>query len=183
VDGKKFQIRTSKKIQDKFDIRWSIKGGGWFTVTLAKINSRHCKDGYLFNGSEGFLGRAGVLTFLKTTTQLQVWFEDVLVVTWVYEDNADGKKCSMRGMMTGLKFRTPSKNDKVSTAYRYEKGNIYIFHKMNPGRGNDFYYFHRNIYILFVINPLVPNVDMVKSMQCAKMKFQLIRIFTNMQGC
>ena len=70
----------------------------------------------------GFLQRAGDLTFLKTTTQLQIWFEGVLKVTWIYKDRED-QTCKMRSTMTGMIFRLPNKEDKVSTHYRYEIGN------------------------------------------------------------
>ena len=66
--------------------------------------------------------RAGVLTFLKTSTQLQIWFDDVLEFTWVYEDNDADNTCVMRKPMTGLKFRGPSILDTVSTHYRYQGG-------------------------------------------------------------
>ena len=83
-----------------------------------------CNGGYTLKGTEGFLQRAGVLTFLKTTTQLQVWFDDVLEVTWVYEDSSD-YKCAMKNQMTGLRFKANADHmvDKVSTHYRYELGN------------------------------------------------------------
>ena len=78
-------------------------------------------DKYDLKGTEGFLQRAGVLTFLKSTTQLQVWFDDVLEVTWVYV----GDTCDMRNEMAGLRFhgQVSQNNDKVSTHYRYQIGN------------------------------------------------------------
>ena len=90
-----------------------------------KINALQCNNGYKLEGTEGFLQRAGTITFLKSTTQLQVWFDDVLEVTWVYEDKGDGASCSLRTSMTGLKFKSPfDKYDKVSSHYRYQLGNF-----------------------------------------------------------
>ena len=85
VEGKKFQIKIGDKIQsspDK-DIRWTLNlnGLGWFTFTTGTIGAPKCNVGYKLKGTEGFLQKAGVLTFLKTTTQLQVWFDDTLEVT------------------------------------------------------------------------------------------------------
>ena len=123
MEGKKFQIITDKKIVDNTDIRWSFNGPGWFTFEATKINAAQCNQGKNLQGTEGFLQRAGTLTFLKSTTQLQVWFDDVLEVTWVYEDNVGGS-CAMRRQMKGMKFQTPVlRYDKVSTHYRYELGN------------------------------------------------------------
>ena len=72
----------------------------------------------------GFFLRPGVLTFLKTSTQLQIWFNDVLEVTWIYADNGD-QICVMRNAMVGLKFMAVyqgTHKDKVSKEYRYEIG-------------------------------------------------------------
>ena len=121
-DDKKFQIKTDKKINTSHDIRWTLNGVGWFTFTKAGMSASKCNDGYIFKGTEGFLQRAGTITFLKSATQLQVWFDDVLEVTWVYEDEED-RSCAMRNKMTGLKFKSIlSKYDQVSTHYRYQLG-------------------------------------------------------------
>ena len=82
-------------------------------VPEKKFNETHLS-------SKGFLLRSGVMTFLKTSTQLQIWFDDVLEVTWVYEDK--DAPCRMRGLMTGLSFRANNVEYKVSTHYRYEIG-------------------------------------------------------------
>ena len=128
MEGKKFQIQTDKKIDADNDIRWGIGGVGWswFAFTSVAIAAGQCNGGYKLKGTEGFLQHAGVLTFLKTSTQLQVWFDDVLEVTWVYEDISDSYRCMMRNTMTGLRFHALSltKFDKVSTHYRYEIGNM-----------------------------------------------------------
>ena len=127
LENKRFQIRTDKKIDSTNNIRWLLKLGGltWFTFERERINAENCKNGYRsFTGDEGFFERAGNLTFLKTTTQLQVWFDDVLEVTWVYVNKDSDKKCAMRNKLNGLKFRANlgDKADKVSTHYRYEIG-------------------------------------------------------------
>ena len=118
-------MQTDKKIDGSNDIRWTIKGVGWFSFTTVSILAAKCNyGGYKLKGTEGFLQRAGVLTFLKTTSQLEIWFDDVLEVTWVYEDDSDGSRCAMRDTMTGLRFFAYVKYDKVSTHYRYEIGNL-----------------------------------------------------------
>ena len=125
VENKRFQIRTDKKIDSTNDIRWMLGGSGWFTFTTGSIGAAKCNGGYnSFTEYEGFFHRAGVLTFLKTSTQLQVWFDDVLEVTWVYVDNSETIKCNMRRPLTGLKFKANQEHlaDKVSTHYRYEVG-------------------------------------------------------------
>ena len=126
MEGKKFQIKTDKKIDVSNDIRWIIQGASWLTFTTGSINAAKCNGGYAFTDTDrasmGFFLRAGIFTFLKTSTQLQIWFDDVLEVTWVYEDNDASNRCYMRGTMTGLKFMANSDNyiDDVSTHYRYE---------------------------------------------------------------
>ena len=127
VEGKKFQTRTDKKIDGSNDIRWTIWGGIWFTFTTNSVNSKFCNGGHWFTDTEranaGFFQRAGIFTFLKTSTQLQIWFDDVLEVTWVYEDNDADSTCWMRRKMRGLKFKTSGGKeleDKVSTHYRYQ---------------------------------------------------------------
>ena len=119
-------MRTDKKIDGSNDIRWTMGGEiGWFTFLAGSVNSAKCNGGYTFKGTEGFLQQAGVLTFLKSATQLQVWFDDDLEVTWVFEDNSDSATCKMRLTLAGLRFVTPSnRGDKVSTHYRYELGKL-----------------------------------------------------------
>ena len=126
MEGKKFQIETKAKIDGNSNLRWFMNGLTppllWFIFVEGKIDSLGCNNGYAFKGTEGFLKRAGILTFLKSTTQLQVWFDDVLEVTWVYEDS-NVEKCNLRNKMTGLKFRTAAgRFDTVSTQYRYQLG-------------------------------------------------------------
>ncbi|KAL5272276.1 hypothetical protein ACHWQZ_G000482 [Mnemiopsis leidyi] len=124
-EGKKFQISTDKKIDGSNDIRWTLAGGSWFTFDTGSVNAAKCGGtGKIFTdedrATKGFFLRAGDLTFLKTNTQLQIWFDDVLEVTWIYEDVDTSIPCYMRRTMTGLQFKTPSnKEDKVSTHYRY----------------------------------------------------------------
>ena len=130
AEGKKFQTRTDRKIDGSNDIRWLIQGGYYFTFDPGSIRASKCNGGYAFTDTDranmGFFLRAGVFTFLKTSTQLQVWFDDFLEVTWVYEDNLDGSACYMRRTMTGLKFRGVRDTylDDVSTHYRYQTGKI-----------------------------------------------------------
>jgi len=130
VEGKKFQVQTDKKIDGSNDIKWSMGGfppdESWFTLRTGFLASKYCNNGYTLQGTEGFLQRAGVLTFLKTTTQLQIWFDDVLEVTWVYEDKDENDKCAMRNKLAGLRFNGahPDRIDKVSIHYRYELGNL-----------------------------------------------------------
>ena len=129
VDNKKFQIRTKSRIGDGDVIRWTLDFGGppyWFSFTGGSINCGKCNGGHEFIAQDkttmGFFLRAGVLTFLKTSTQLNVWFDDVLEVTWVYEDNDEANKCRMRTTMAGMKFKSPDNPDTVSTHYRYQIG-------------------------------------------------------------
>ena len=120
-EGKKFQIRTDKKIDATNDIRWNILGGSFFWLMSFKVGSQFCDK--VFSESEkekiSFTKRAGVLTFLKTSTQLQIWFDDVLEVTWVYEDREGQSPCRMRRTMTGIQIKS---NDRVSAEYRYAIG-------------------------------------------------------------
>ena len=68
---------------------------------------------------------------MKTNTELQIWFDDVLEVTWAYK-NAD---CVMKNTMTGLRFRAgPSNADQVSTHYRYEIGDGLFLKKVKKGK-------------------------------------------------
>ena len=100
-----------------------MNGVGMFELTKDFINSDRCKDGYDFTGSgnkKTFHKEAGDLAFLKSTTQLQIWFNDVLEVTWIYENTSDTETCAMGNVMTGLKFQT---TDDVSTHYQFELGN------------------------------------------------------------
>ena len=73
------------------------------------------------SSSYGFFERAGDITFLKTVTKLKVWFDDTLVVTWIYEDLDDTTPCKMRNLLAGMRFKS-TVEDKVSTKYRYEIG-------------------------------------------------------------
>ena len=137
VENKRFQIRTDKKIDGNNDIRWTMDGGiGWFTFSTAHMtNAYKCGGGTEAVRSEDpFFKRAGDLTFLKSTSQLKIWFDDVLEVTWIYVDKDPHISCVMRKPLTGLQFKTPdnptAKYDKVSTHYRFETGkNLRIYGK------------------------------------------------------
>ncbi|KAL5248156.1 hypothetical protein ACHWQZ_G017364 [Mnemiopsis leidyi] len=100
-----------------------MNGPGWFTFEpTSMVNAFKCDGGTVaVIGNEPFFTQAngGDYTFLKTTTCLKIWFNDVLEVTWEYIDK--DQPCAMRKQMTGLQFRTPGKFDKVTTHYRYEK--------------------------------------------------------------
>ena len=126
MENKKFQIRTDKSIDDSNDIRWTFGGLdlGWFQFTKERIDASKCKE-FLFQGTEPFFQRAGELTFLKTSTQLQVWFDDVLEVTWVFEDSSNSLICEMKKSLKGLTFSTENGNpDKVSIQYRNQLGKV-----------------------------------------------------------
>ncbi|KAL5247384.1 hypothetical protein ACHWQZ_G019306 [Mnemiopsis leidyi] len=121
-DSIKFQIRTDKKIDDENFIQWSMGQVGLFELKREGMNAIGCGgSGKLFSSekSYGFLERAGDITFLKTVTQLQVWFDDTLEATWTYEDTDDSKLCSMRNILAGMRFKS-TLEDKVSSHYRYE---------------------------------------------------------------
>ena len=108
-----------------------------FTFNTASINiisSQYCVAKDFTNedrATKGFFQRAGVLTFLKTSTQLQIWFDDVLEVTWVFEDIAHAQHpCLMRRTMTGLRFLASNGiPDKVTTHYRYGLGEYLVAEK------------------------------------------------------
>ena len=126
MEGKKFQVQTDKKIDANNDIRWEFEGASWFTFTTRSLGGYQCAgSGKIFSdddrATKGFFQSAGIITVLKTSTQLQIWFDDVLEVTWVFEDNSAGT-CAMRRTMTGLRFTLSQYEDKVSTHYRYQIG-------------------------------------------------------------
>ena len=121
VENKKFQIRTDKKIDGSNDIRWALGGVGWFTLITSSVSAYKCVR-YNLKGIEPFLQRAGIMTFLKTSTQLKVWFDDVLEVTWVYQDSHSDVPCAMRKPLQGMKFKLNNNVDDVSTHYRYQTG-------------------------------------------------------------
>ena len=79
---------------------------------------------------------------LKTPSQLKIWFNDLLEVTWVYED--DGGACHMRKKMKGLRFSSNSDHEKdtVSTHYRFQIGSydcsiIFIISLLNEKSVDD----------------------------------------------
>ena len=123
-ENKKFQIRTDKKIDENNYISWHLENIDSFTFSTASINNQYCKSKVFSDddrATKGFFQRAGNLTFLKTSTQLQIWFDDVLEVTWVFADSNPDTPCLMRKTMTGLRFKSISTGipDKVSTNFRY----------------------------------------------------------------
>ena len=128
VQGKKFQLRTDKKIDENNDIGWHLKSVDQLTLNTASLYNQYCISKVFTDddrASKGFFQRAGVLTVLKTSTQLQIWFDDVLEVTWVFEDIAHSEyPCFLRTrIMTGLRFISGNGiNDKVTTHYRYGLG-------------------------------------------------------------
>ena len=127
MEGKRFQIRTDKKIDRSNKIVWTLASDGvqaYFSLREYEIIAGATCNKKSVNKGAPFYQQAGVLTFLKTSTQMQIWFNDLLEATWVYEDN-DGK-CKLRSKITGLKFGGSGKikkEDQVSTHYKYELGN------------------------------------------------------------
>ena len=122
-EGRKFQVRTDKKIGASNDIGWFLLPHvDMFTFTTTSIDAENCRKYFSDDdrASKGFFQKPGVLTFLKTNTQLQIWFDDVLEVTWIYE-TAD---CNMRKTMTGLRFVSAEATvkDDVSSHFRYQIG-------------------------------------------------------------
>ena len=99
-----------------------------FLMDDTLIDAKSCKPYQSYAGTEGFLERAGVLTFLKTPSELQIWFDDVLEVTWVYED-LEGQTCGLRDQLVEMKFEgadTGNSRDRVSIQYRYTIGRFQI---------------------------------------------------------
>ena len=94
----------------------------FFWLMSSKVGAQYCTRSYTDAeiGTFGFLQRAGVLTFLKTSTELQIWFDEQLELTWVYGNNDPDNTCRMLYPMTGIQFRLQNKEDKVSTHYRYQ---------------------------------------------------------------
>ena len=127
-EGKKFQIKTDKKIDGSKYIMWYLGGvGSYLKFTNESVFAPRCLGtGNTFSDEDrktmGFFLRAGVLTFLKTRKQLQIWFDGDLEVTWVYADKDADNRCVLRKAMAGVKF-THGVDDQVSTHYRYEIGN------------------------------------------------------------
>ena len=121
VENKRFQIRTDKKIDSTNHIRWSMGGVSWFTFEPThKANAKYCDEGKeVFSVTDPYFLKAGDITFLKTSDRLKIWFNDVLVVTWMYTS-----PCYMTRKLTGLKFKggTDTNYDKVTTHYRFETG-------------------------------------------------------------
>ena len=122
AEGKKFQIRANKKIDASNDISWTLVGIGGFTLTTKSISVNGCIK-YQLQGTEPFLQKAGEFLFLKSSTKLQIWFDNVLEVTWTFQ-NAHNNICDMRKTLDGLIFQNPNGNqDKVSSHYKYQIGN------------------------------------------------------------
>ena len=123
VENKKFQIRTDKKIDSSNEIWWLLSGPGGLSLRFSGLYASKCQ--YYLQGTEPFLQNSGDFTFLKTSTKLQIWFEDVLQITWVYQDRDEANPCAMRKSLKGLKFRgvRTGELDRVSTHYRYQTGN------------------------------------------------------------
>ena len=124
-------------------MRWALKEVGWFLFDgpgSTRLSAKFCEPGTsAVDENAPFYQQAGVLTFLKTSIQLQIWFNDLLEVTWVYED--DGGTCHMRKQMKGLRFSSNSDiyKDTVSTHYRSQIGSydcsiIFIISYPSNGR-------------------------------------------------
>ena len=126
-NGHKFQIRTNKAFYGEDAIRLTLKGPGesaeeiWFYFGKPHIDAKYCKHFQSYTGNEGFLTKAGIVTFLKTASELKIWFDDDLEVTWVYEDLPD-QTCGLRNEVAEIKFEEPSGVDGVSGVYRYAIG-------------------------------------------------------------
>ena len=126
-NGHKFQIRTNKAFYGEDAIRLTMKGPGesaeeiWFYFGKARIDAKYCKQYQSYTGTEGFLEQAGTFTFLITSSEMKIWFDDELEVTWVYE-NWPGKTCGLKNEVAEIKFEEPSGVDGVSGVYRYAIG-------------------------------------------------------------
>ena len=97
----------------------------WFQMGGKSIVAKSCKRHY-YSGrkSNGFSKESGVLTFLKTSTKLEIRFAGETAVTWIYEDE-EGERCGMRNQLAEIKFvggETGDAKDAVSVEYRYKIG-------------------------------------------------------------
>ena len=73
----------------------------------------NCVDEPSFGDSEGF-NRGGIWTFMKNSTHLSCWFDDVLQFQYEYVDITDGI-CATRKLAYGIKF---SGSDTASVQFR-----------------------------------------------------------------
>ena len=132
VNDRKFQLRTDMKISDENKLTVYFRylkftGLTWFTLRgRGRMQAFQCKDSTsrdieVISPNAPFYQRAGDLTFLKTSTQLQIWCDHVLEGTWIYEDEDADKTCSMKMEAKGMRFHYY----RAATHYRYQLGKQY----------------------------------------------------------
>ena len=129
-NGHKFQIKTNKAFNGEDAIKLTMKGAGesaeeiWFYFGKPHIDAKYCKHFQSYTGGKDFLERGGTFTFLKTSSEMKIWFDDELEVTWVYED-LSGQTCGLRNEVTEIKFAFEGASGVeygISVEYRYAIG-------------------------------------------------------------
>lgn len=123
IEGKKFQIKTDAAIKTGNDIRLffilETYGHAFCTFVADNINIKFC-DAYKFVGAAGFRSRGGILTFLKTQTNLKIWFDDKLEADWNFL--SPRPECTMQNKALGIEFHLSVKMDTASRQYRFSTG-------------------------------------------------------------
>ena len=116
-DDIKFQLRTDKRVTIRNILSAYFRGASWFVFGGGgRLQAHGCESAKgVISPNAGFYLRVGDLTFLKTTTQLQIWFDDVLEATWIYE-NRGSSHCSMKRKASAMRLDS----NHIATHYRYQ---------------------------------------------------------------
>ena len=123
IEGQKFQIRTDAAIASGNDIRFFLKvenfGSAFVTFVADNINVKNCGP-FSFAETAGFRSRGGIFTFLKTQTNLKIWFDDVLEADWDFLSVR--AECTMKNKALGIQFHLSKYKDTASRQYRFSEG-------------------------------------------------------------
>ena len=89
------------------------------TFVAGSINVKFCGP-FSFAPEAGFRSRGGIFTFLKTQTNLKIWFDDVLEADWDFL--SPRAECTMKNKALGIQFHLSNHKDTASRQYRFSKG-------------------------------------------------------------
>ena len=119
-EGKPFQVKTETAITDdnQVSIEFVSESGEAFGFIATETNriqagwSCYNEVTVSHSGTDG----GGIWTFLKSSTNVTVWFNDELVTQYVYSDD-----CSLKETAYGIQFRDADTwTDSASAVYRGE---------------------------------------------------------------
>ena len=132
LEGRPFQVETSTITDDSFLVLSFLSSNGEefgeVRITPNRVNFLWKCYGDDFKLTHGGTDSGGIWTFLKTLSNMTVWFNDDLVTEYEFTDNSDigEEACSLKDTVAhGIRFSTSLCGNCGQAAVAYRAHSIY----------------------------------------------------------